>query len=620
MNKGLFKKVLAHGIILLFVGTGVIPSMSGTVLEKTTIMDSKSGGYIQNLINNANDGDTINIPSGTYYENIVIDKSIKLIGEDKDTTIIDGDANSYVISITASNVQVSGFNIKNCEDWKSNIYMYKVHNCLITDNIIIGNDFGLINGIDIEYSDNNTIRNNIITNFYQAGIHLYVSTHNLIENNEVTSCYYRGILIHYHSNENYVTTNSCIETGTGIQLHTNCSENNVYENTVLNSREGGIFLHKVGGNNVYNNSVYNNSFGIGTQYSQDNEIYSNTLTDNSIGIYFQHDSYDNNIFENYIGNHNIGVQTYQSTSNNILNNTIVNNQKGIFIDSLTNNYYIVKNNIFNNNIGIELSFTTQNNISKNFMTNIESNILLEESYDNTIFQNTIQESLNGIKSLNSSSNYFIKNTLLYNYDGIKLDSSSDKNIIYHNNFISNTQNAYDESNNTWDNSYPSGGNYWDKYNGTDNDGDGIGNTPFPIPGGDNEDMYPLMYPSCNVPPNKPIINGPSRGKPGIEHEYTFNTTDLNDDPVMYFIEWGDDTTERTENSDSGEEVTLKHSWIEEGEYIIKAKSKDINGAESNWSKYKVEIPRTRATSNLWYHWFLDHFPLLEKLVILLRVT
>jgi len=447
-----YKKGIDIGVIFLFIGMSITPSTGINLVKQSTkatldgnilyVGGSEPGNYtkIQDAIDNTSDGDTVFVydDSSPYYENVVIDKSINLIGENQETTVIDGGASSYVIRITASSVQVSDFNIRNCENWKSNIYMDGVHDCLITDNIVIGNEFGLIDGIEIEYSNNNTIRNNNITNFYQSGIHLYVSTHNTIENNAVTSCHYRGILIHYYSNDNYITNNSCIETGTGIELHTNCEENNVYENTVLDSRGGGIFLHKVGGNDVYINYVLNNSFGIGTQYSHDNEIYSNILTNNGKGVYFQHDSYDNNIFENYIGDNEIGVRTYQSTSNNILSNIIVNNQKGIFIDSLTNNYYIFENNISDNNIGIELSATTQNNISKNLMTNIESSILLGESYDNMIFQNTIQESLNGIKSLHSSSNYIIENTFLDNYDsGICLSEGSNLNFLFSNHFENN---------------------------------------------------------------------------------------------------------------------------------------------------------------------------------------
>ncbi|KYK32862.1 MAG: hypothetical protein AYK22_01710 [Thermoplasmatales archaeon SG8-52-3] len=100
-------------------------------------------------------------------------------------------------------------------------------------------------------------------------------------------------------------------------------------------------------------------------------------------------------------------------------------------------------------------------------------------------------------------------------------------------------------------------------------------------------------PVYNVPPNSPLINGPNQGKPGNEYDYTFRATDPDDDPVMYFIDWGDDTNEWTEFSDSGEQITLKHTWSEEGNYIIKAKAKDINDAESDWTEFEIEIPRNR---------------------------
>ena len=112
MKRSKFRKGLLLGIIFLFIGASIIP-LTGTAIEKTTIMDSKSGGYIQDLIDNASNGDTIYIPSGTYYENIVINKSISLIGKDKNTTIIDGNKSGDVVIIYADWVNISGFKIQN---------------------------------------------------------------------------------------------------------------------------------------------------------------------------------------------------------------------------------------------------------------------------------------------------------------------------------------------------------------------------------------------------------------------------------------------------------------------------------------------------------------------------
>jgi len=118
----------------------------------------------------------------------------------------------------------------------------------------------------------------------------------------------------------------------------------------------------------------------------------------------------------------------------------------------------------------------------------------------------------------------------------------------------------------------------------------------------------------NQPPELPIINGPKSGKPGKEYDYSFNVTDPEEDPVMYFIDWGDTTTEWTEYSDSGEEIILKHNWNKKGDYTIKAKAKDINGAESNWSYFDIEIPRTKTAVYSLFLWFLERFPLLERLL------
>jgi pectin methylesterase-like acyl-CoA thioesterase len=94
------RKWLAVGIILLFIGTCIIPSTAQD-LEKSQstlrgdwlyVGGSGPGNYstIQDAIDNASEGDTIFVYHGWYYEHNLAISKLNLIGEDRDTTIIDG--------------------------------------------------------------------------------------------------------------------------------------------------------------------------------------------------------------------------------------------------------------------------------------------------------------------------------------------------------------------------------------------------------------------------------------------------------------------------------------------------------------------------------------------------
>ncbi|MBS3778386.1 MAG: hypothetical protein KGY50_03730, partial [Candidatus Thermoplasmatota archaeon] len=97
--------------------------------------------------------------------------------------------------------------------------------------------------------------------------------------------------------------------------------------------------------------------------------------------------------------------------------------------------------------------------------------------------------------LGFSNNNIIQANIISNCNqGINLGSSCENNVIYHNSLIDNNESAFDGGLNNWSNSSLEMGNYWSDYTGVDTDGDGIGDSPYNISGGTNQDMYPLMNP------------------------------------------------------------------------------------------------------------------------------
>ncbi|MCK4996085.1 MAG: hypothetical protein KAR55_04280 [Thermoplasmatales archaeon] len=117
------------------------------------------------------------------------------------------------------------------------------------------------------------------------------------------------------------------------------------------------------------------------------------------------------------------------------------------------------------------------------------------------------------------------------------------------------------------------------------------------------------------PPDKPTIDGPASGKTGVEYTYYAITTDPDGDQVYYWFDWGDGSnSDWIGPYDSFEMAEASHTWDTQGTYTIKAKAKDVHGAESEWATLEVTMPRNKAAVHSLFLRFLDRFPLLERLL------
>ncbi|RLF60010.1 MAG: hypothetical protein DRN25_03385 [Thermoplasmata archaeon] len=188
-----------------------------------------------------------------------------------------------------------------------------------------------------------------------------------------------------------------------------------------------------------------------------------------------------------------------------------------------------------------------------------------------IHNNRLCDSLDGIWILSGYSGPSNYNTVSNNFiTGCQIAGlwiqSSHYNTIYHNNFINNACNAHDEGVNTWDNGYPSGGNYWSDYNGIDENGDGIGDTPYNISGGTNRDRYPLMYLWGENPPVANFTYSVDN------RTVTFNASlsyDRDGNIVNYTWDFGD--------GKNGSGMIVNHTYATNGTYNVTLTVMDDDG-------------------------------------------
>jgi parallel beta-helix repeat protein len=443
--------------------------------------------------------------------------------------------NSSGIIVERNNIVIegSGFTVEGpvvlIEDTRGILVSGK-HNVTIRNTDIIGFEYGIY----FDSSSGSTAFANNLTSRY--GIGLFSSHNNTVSGNNATSNTYWGVGV-FSSSNNTVSGNRAIGNDEGIYLADTLgngvasSGNNVSVNT-LTGNDYGIILNSFAFNNTFSgNNATNGDYGIYLYSASGNTLRTNVFMNNTYNFAvsgtavsdFMNDIDASNTVEGkpvyyWTNVHDVSVPLdagyvaiVNSTRVNVQNLNLAKNEQGILL-AYTTSTMISQNNVTDSTDGIYLYSSSSNAVTGNNITANGDGIRLDYSSNNNVTENNVTNNdYDGIKLFSSSYNHVSRNTAAYNSHGISLTSSSYgifegntiadnvgiylvssiSNRFYHNNFINNPVLVNSTSANSWDDGYPSGGNYWSDYTGVDADMDGLGDTPYVIDA-DNQDNYPLM--------------------------------------------------------------------------------------------------------------------------------
>lgn len=442
-------------------------------IEAKTITVDDDGGQnykkIQDAIDNATHGNTIRVFEGIYYENLILNKTIDLIGNGSANTTIDAGGSGNVVEISDTWVSITDFSITNSSSrWgkvgikidssnnnqisncnisnnRRGIYLYKSSNNQIINCSISNNKYG----IWLSDSPNNQINNCRIYLNNQLGLFLADSPNNKLRDNKLWDNRYNfGMHMVQKTNEQDIDTSNTINGKpiyymTGVKDETfdgdvieigylaliNC-ENIVVRNLNISNNSRGLLLSNTIYSTVENSEFAKNSYGIYLVRS------SNNIKINNCNIY------SNNAYSIYLGHYSSNIQI-----NNC--NIYSDNNYGIYFDTFSSNNQINNCNISNNDKGIGLEDSSNNQISNcRIYSNDGNGIHLSFQSSNNQISNCRIYSNNGIGIYLSSqaSNNQISNCNISNNNyGIFLNSNH--NTIYYSSIYNNTEYGINATNN-----------------------------------------------------------------------------------------------------------------------------------------------------------------------------
>jgi parallel beta-helix repeat protein len=547
------KKIVFLAFLLMFLLLAMVVRLTNPLITRPVetellmevdlpvhnIDSGKNFSTIQEAINDNEtlDGHTILVDAGTYYEHVVVSKSLSLVGENKDTTIIDGRRNGDEVTVIANNVVVKGFTVQNSTPYLfgRGIIISNSSNCYVHGNKVSNNFYGIL----LDSCTNCSVYDNIVT--HQSIIIGYSWNCSLYGN-----VFYIGSIILDYSSNCHIYSN----TGASIELRS--SSNCYVHDNIVNGRPLGISLDDSSNCTLRNNTMTNNTYNFDVHGDSLREFIhdidaSNTINGKRVRYLVNQKNLTINLstypdigylavvnstlitVEDLALEGNLqGVLLAYVTNSTVKNITATSNSHGIRL-SHSSNFSVFDNTLARNERGISLVYCFNGSLYTNTLTKNNIAICVWHSsnisvYGNNATDNSYYANCGGIHLLNSSNCFVYNNDLISNNQGIYLEKSSNNhvygnniknskysgietwqawnNTIFHNNFIQNGLQArvLGPNVNFWDDDYPSGGNYWsdyidvDQYSGSyqnETGSDGIWDHPYIIDE-NNQDNYPIV--------------------------------------------------------------------------------------------------------------------------------
>jgi len=375
---------------------------------------------IQAAVDDANDGDTVCVydDSSPYRENVVVEKAIQLVGEDSETTVIDGGGNGGAVIRMVRPAAVNGFTITGGEEIAGGIKL-EADGCTVTGNIVSENGEGIVVS-----SSNNNITQNIVTMNRGDGIRLSSSHDNIIANNTLSSntgggvAGGYGIHLDFYSSHNTVVHNHFFRDGIVVQSYGHVVAHNTANGKPLLYMEGEADIIVDGG--PYGQIVLVGCRNITVQSQRI------TMTDIGIELF---DSRQCHVSDNTIRDTGYGIMLLESTGNHIEDNEVDAHSIGVCMFTGSNGNLLTHNTIASTGWGIR--FLTAN--------------------DNHIYQNTVQCFYTELRE--SHCNQFLENNFYRNSLAMDYNHSFDTPLwtllFYHNRFVY----YYNSMNNSWDKNF-----------------------------------------------------------------------------------------------------------------------------------------------------------------------